>query len=351
MSSHDSGRPPHPARRPVLRKIATPLSSTPPAPAASSPSTRPPVGREPSTASPPQGGGPGQTSSVSDAVPAPRRSAPRSEPSAPKLADASDPFELLAHPDRTSPGLGQILESRSSLIPAAPPTPSPSRPHAVGSTPSTDSLPGRTPLPQRARGSLPPVVASSAELRPTTLGRVAQVRSARRAGLVGGALGLAFVILFVVGARIAYRPAPQATTGAPLASVTTASGVTVLAPLPSATANVPRVALLPPAPEPQSPPPPVVRSQPRRAAPGGRPALVATAAAKLPFPTGGSQDTPQPPDPSEEAPNGVAPSTATARAEPASSAPSLVPVIPTSSPPELDPLVKAVLEEDEPKRK
>jgi hypothetical protein len=340
MSSHDSGRPPHPARRPVLRKIGSSTVSAPPSappPLASAPklSTRPPPDRSPS-----------EESGASDPVPAPSRSAPRSRPSTPTLADTSDPFELLARPDRTSPGVGRILDSTPSVIPPPPPASAPGTTRPPPSIPSFDSPAPGTPLPLRTRGSLPPVVANAAGPQLAAPLRTAKARSARRAGLIGGALGLAFVTLFVVGTRIAYRAAPQVAATAPPPFVTAAAVASTVSPLPSPPSSpVRNVLQLPAAAEPTA----VVRPQTRRTAPAARPSPGTTAAFKPSVPSGASDDTASL-DPSA-ATAGAGTASASNQPDPANSAPSLVPVIPAGPAPEVDPLVKAVLEEDEPRRK
>jgi hypothetical protein len=120
----------------------------------------------------------------------------------------------------------------------------------------------------------------------------------------------------------------------------------IVPPSPPPTSTVSNVLLLPAAVELAAP----VHAQLRRTAPAARPSLVATGASK-PSVSGATQDIATSPELSGAVPSGAAPSAIADHVEPANSAPSLVPVIPAGPAPEIDPLVKAVLEEDEPRRK
>lgn len=306
MSSNDSGRPPpHQVRRRVLRKIA--------------PRSEPPGSMPPDQPS----------------------AAPEARASTPRRTDASDPFDLLANPDRSSSALNRMLEkSDPSLHP--PPAVS-SSPHAIpsaGKLPSFDTPAPGTPAPSRARGSLPPVVASVSSRPAVGHDAPPPATSVRKAGVVGAALGLAFVAMFVVGARLAYRPAPPvtATSTPPKAASVPASASTGWQPVPTNTMPAPGPTELT-----------VVIQSPRRVGPPPRPTPVPSRIAVVPATTVPEGAMPGPAG--SVTPGRSATSASSSSGEPAENANPLVPVIPSASPPELDPLVKAVLEEDQPARK
>lgn len=238
--------------------------------------------------------------------------------------------------------------------PAPQPAGAPSS-YAPYETPS--SMPdaaGPVARPSHTQASLPPLVANVGERSRATSPPVAQGTSTARASLVGAAAGLAFVAMIVIGARLAYQEphdAAQASGGRPGASAVTA-GEGFAAPSPSAavTAN-------PPNPLPIALPPTTIASPafpaapkrplaPKPAAVAGGAMVPAVVAAKGPSEPGApaSETTSKGKPPGAAA--AAAPSSSSASAEPADSAPSLVPVIPSSAPPEMDPLVKAVLEDD-----
>jgi hypothetical protein len=192
------------------------------------------------------------------------------------------------------------------------------------------------------------VVASLTEAFAGTPDAVPSAASARKAGLLGAAVGLAFVALFVIGARLAYHPARDVPAAPPVvwpqASITQLipSAAPTSPPAPAPTASVTADSTGAPAP------------QPKRSAPVARPASTAGVVAAAARNVARNTDTP-----SEGASSGASAGPATAAtttaagqtAPAADSATSLIPVIPASPPPELDPLVKAVLEDDTPHRK
>jgi hypothetical protein len=336
MSSNDSGRPPpQPGRRRVLRKIASrgELSS-------SGVSDRPPSipPDRPSLV-------PRDRPSQIPQAPLPLSAAPSSAPKSPSSAregtDVSDSFDLLANAERAPSAMDRLLERSSPSMFPPPAAPSSARPPQYGSQPSFDSPAPGAPPAGRHRASLPPVVASVSEQRPLTPPPSLPATSTRRASLVGGGLGLAFVAMFVVGARLAYRPAPEPTPAIPTAVATAVSPAPSAAPPASASATtapageltvviqspLPKHVGLGPKPNSAAPSAKVVVAQPGSIAPEGN---------ALPF-TAPSNRTPS--------------STVTGSSEPAENVNPLVPVIPSAAPPDLDPLVKAVLEDDQPSRK
>jgi len=320
MSTHgsDSGNPPERAKRLVLRKIGG--TGAPPSPATPSPL-------------------PSNSPQSIAARPEPTRARSTMPPA--RLPPAATRRVLDG-----GPSIPPIPRSPSSaFLPPPPPTGgSVSAPAPGSSLSSLDSTASGTAPPNRTRPSLPPVVASLAAEHPEIPSPdVPRARSARKAGLLGAVAGLVLVAMFVIGARIAYRLTPTPTTEAaastpppesstarpaipsasapPLAPpITVASTVVVAAPTDSVVREQPR-RRLPSPPRPVSPPkvaPPPVASQPAEAPAEG------TAA------------------PATASTTGAAPSSSA----PADSANSLVPVIPPSPPPEVDPLVKAVLEDN-----
>jgi hypothetical protein len=284
MSTHDSGRPPQKARRLVLRKIAATGSAATPLPQVRQP---PPL----------------------------RASAP----SLPTNIGRSS--ELPAEP-RSAPVVPAAPRSATSSVRTPPPLPS-------------------FPSLNRARLSVPPMVANLGSERGAVTTRTRRGISPRKAGVVGAALGLGIVALFVLGARLAYR---SGSTGA-------ASAPSALLPKPLAATTITPSATASPAPPPPSTvtaaAPAIVRPEVPRVDPGLRPrAPGGTVTAKAPA---------LPPEPPQAwwlpRASSAAVTAAAAPSAPADSANPLIPVIPASPPPEVDPLVKAVLEEDNPQHK
>jgi hypothetical protein len=314
MSTHDSdsGQPPQRARRLVLRKIGGP--SAPPAPLP--PRTALP-GNSPSIAAP------RQAALMPATRPAPVVRRQMVEPAPPAPAGQRSPSTPFMPSATSALAPSPLTASSSTALPAA-----------AAALPSSDSSGSGMPVPnQRIRPSLPPVVATLAAGQPEALAPHAPpATSARKAGLVGAMAGLVLVAMFVVGARIAYRltPQPQTTAAAPV------MGSAALPP--------------PPAPPASSPSPPAsaaavadsassaVRDQPRRR-PQARPVNAAKAAAQ-------PAESPETASPGASAAANAAPSASAGQSAPADSATSLVPVIPQGPPPEVDPLVKAVLEDN-----
>jgi hypothetical protein len=295
MSNQDSDRPPNPARRLVLRKISTAPPPPPPVPAR-----------------------------LPDVRPPPRPSMVSIPPEAGLFFSA--PARVLSTPDLPLERVETRPEATSSV--AQPP------PHVLPGRPP----PLRTPPPSRARPSVPPVVATvSSGARDVAPAVPAGTPSARKAGVIGAVLGLSFVALFVVGARLAYRtPAVAAAAASPPAQKTGEPRVLAPPPLES---PAPVAALAErPAASIAAPPPP------RHVTPAAKPPAptVAIAKAKVRAADG---------SPEKGAPTSAGGASGTAAApgvEPAEdeSAQSMTPVIPASPPPEVDPLVKAVLEDD-----
>jgi hypothetical protein len=186
------------------------------------------------------------------------------------------------------------------------------------------------PPPATAYGSLPPVAASAPPPRPE--------RSSSMRGVVfGSLLGLAIVAAFVAGARLAQRPASgQATQSAPL----------VAEPSPPPTAPVHEEPVAMQVPSPPSAPDPIVASV-VSVAPGPRHARAKAHTATTQSPAPSATAVVAPSDVEPPIPTAVEPSAPTAVASasapaPDDTGPSLVPVIPPSTPAEGDPLVKAV---------
>jgi hypothetical protein len=290
MSTHDSGRPPQPARRMVLRKIAR--SSSPP------------------------------TRSQPVALPA-----PTAPPSRPPEASA----------------VGVAGAGRRSSLPAPP--------VARGTLPPAPRAPATPNVlsSNRNRPSVPPVVASVVQQGlPTAPAKQMTSASPGKAGLVGGLLGLAIVALFVIGARLAYRSTP-ATTASTKPPATAAAAISV-APPSASVAHIP-----PPPPTALESPASAVRAQqaPRRDAVVRPKVPGAIAMATVKDPSQGVETAPQnsPAGASVTAAAAAAPPANRSAPAPADSANSLVPVLPSSAPPQVDPLVKAILGEDESRHK
>jgi hypothetical protein len=353
MSTNNSAPPPKTARRVVLRKIVTPERQSPSAEPDGTTSSFDRatawVGEAPSA--PPPLWPRDDASSSESLAPLPSRSSARSKPPTtpwtkssplpPLAADSSRPAVAPADSSRPAPG--------ALIAPAAPPS--------MASAPSLDSSPGRTPPPSRARVSEVPVVANvEGEAQAPRAPAATASTSARKAGLIGAGVGLAFVVLFVLGARLAYRVAPQDHDTKSSASTAPAPSREMAAPTSIATAASIAADTLSagaPAAPPMAVPTqilaPVAREQARRGAP--RPVGAGAGTAGPPKAAKPAADSPLEPS---SPPTMAASSSAAAgggQAETAESAESLIPVIPSSPPPELDPLVKAVLEEDEPRRK
>ena len=205
------------------------------------------------------------------------------------------------------------------------------------------------------QSSLPPLVANVGERSRATSPPAARGPSTAKASAIGAAAGLAFVGMIVLGARFAYQePSTAQASGGSKATPGEAFAASSASPSPSPpgalTASPPPTVLAMPlstvaasvAPfaGPRHAPP----LKPLAVAPGGMPP--AAVAAKTPAEPGApaAEPTSKGKAPSAAA---AAPSSSSVSAEPADSAPSLVPVIPSSAPPEMDPLVKAVLEDNQ----
>jgi predicted lipid-binding transport protein (Tim44 family) len=192
------------------------------------------------------------------------------------------------------------------------------------------------PPPATAYGSLPPVAASAPPPRPE--------RSSSMRGVVfGSLLGLAIVGAFVAGARLAQRPTTALATQ-PMRVLPEPS------PPPAAPVHEEPVAT-----EASSPPSaPDFAVSVVSAAPGSRHARAKTHAAATQAPAPSATAVVAPSGVEPPVPTAVEPSVPTAvasasAAAPDDTGPSLVPVIPASTPAEGDPLVKAVqkdIEED-----
>jgi hypothetical protein len=174
--------------------------------------------------------------------------------------------------------------------------------------------------------------------RSVVMGRGRHATPARTAGIIGGALGLAVVALFIVGARLAYRPppqpksTPQAATIAPARPavsdpVTSTRGASSwLAPTAPVPSNPAAAVASPAAPRSAprvesagAPPRPFVPATVATSRPGSAPAAQASSSAHAPAVAASAEES-----------------------EAADSTQSLVPVIPAGPPPEVDPLVRAV---------
>jgi hypothetical protein len=312
MSTHDSdsGQPPQRARRLVLRKIAG--ASGPPAPL---PPIRTPL---------PSISAPSETAGARTIPPAER---PPSMPPMPRRRAVDAALLVPSIPRSSPPPAPGALNSRRAASSTALPAP-------AASPPSFDSSTGGTPLPRRTRPSLPPVVATLAAGEPEAARPHApQGASARKAGVVGAISGLVLVAMFVVGARIAHRLTPPPAAAGEVQPVK--SSVSLPSPSP-APKPIPTAAA---ASESASS---AVREPPRRRVPAAR--AITSPKAPAQAVEGQAESAPQ------GAPVGsagnAAPSTSAGSGAPSDSATSLVPVIPSSPPPEVDPLVKAILEDN-----
>ncbi len=301
MATHDSSRAPPPHRRLVLRKIDQSAPT-----AAPLPPVRPPL------------------PSISSFSNPPRRGA--------ALAAGSGRLESGAAP-------GAVGVSRKLVFPQSGATGSADPPPA--SPNSVDSSPALSQFPSPARASLPPVVATvGVERVSTPRSASGQVTSRYKAGLLGGAAGLALVGLVVLGVRqVAGHPETAKTTASSIASaaskpVASAPPVISVAPVtipmhPMTTSEKP---VAPPSHEPPH------RPKPAALVPGIQRPIARAVEAPSQGATSAGSSTP------------AASSVAADKTAPADSAASLVPVIPPSPPPEIDPLVKAVLEDNDPHR-
>jgi hypothetical protein len=248
-----------------------------------------------------------------------------------------------------SPSRAPMFDSAPKAVfeSSAPPPPPLTTP-SVTRTPFFDSPATGTPAPSRTRPSLPPVVANVVERRPVAPTRVPHDTSARKAGIVGAVFGLILVAVFVLAVRLTYRPAqPTGTASQPTTKTTVAK---VIPPASSASASQwvpsPGVAAAPTT-SVQAPPKGNLPGVARWNAAPGLPAAAKGPARPAEPPsdgvTGGGTFVASP----KPAPTPAG----TDHPAPDDSAPSLVPVIPQGPPPEVDPLVKAVLEADDPHRK